>query len=75
MLSCGKDVADLADWIFDYCCRNTHFFVGQSGQIFNDTRGYNVIIAYGNCNHDRDADRPANGPPGDPWGPNGVCRR
>ncbi|KAK1830842.1 hypothetical protein QBC39DRAFT_409324 [Podospora conica] len=74
-LACAADVADYADWIFDYCCHNTNFYKGQSGQIFNDPKNYNVVIAYGNCRHDKDADHPSIGPAKDPWGPNGVCRR
>jgi len=36
-------------------------------------KGWNVIVAYGNCNHDKDRGHPSYGPVGDPWGPNGTC--
>ncbi|KAK0654825.1 hypothetical protein B0T16DRAFT_383844 [Cercophora newfieldiana] len=45
---------------------------GISGQQFSD-QNWNVIIAYANCNHPQDQDRPGFGPAGDPWGPNGAC--
>ena len=76
-LSCGDDVLYLAEWVHQYCCITTRSFVGQSGQVFadsfKDARNFNVVISYGNCNHDKDADRPGMGPPDDPWGPNGAC--
>lgn len=73
VLGCKNDVADFAQRIYKECCRKKG--KGQSGQIFNDERGYNVVVAYGNCNHGWDSDRPGMGPPEDPWGPNGECSR
>ncbi|KAK0629526.1 hypothetical protein B0T17DRAFT_615290 [Bombardia bombarda] len=44
---------------------------GVSGQLLS-TDGWNVIVAYANCNHPADQDRPAMGPDNS-WGPNGPC--
>ncbi|KAK0755085.1 hypothetical protein B0T18DRAFT_386852 [Schizothecium vesticola] len=73
VLECAHDVGDFATRIFGSCCHNLLTKKGQSGQIFDDQRGYNVVVAFGNCKHERDSDRPGMGPPADPWGPNGEC--
>lgn len=62
----------MAMWMSDVggCCpKNWEISKGISGQEFSD-QGWNVVIAYANCNHAPDADRP-----GDfqKWGPNGQC--
>ena len=56
------------------CCTKSYTeSKGISGQEFSDQH-WNVIVAYANCNHDKDRDRPSYGPVGDPWGPNGECQ-
>ena len=41
------------------CCRRSVVFSqGQSGQIFS-SENFNVVVAYANCNHDPDRDRPS----------------
>ncbi|KAK0615285.1 hypothetical protein B0T17DRAFT_657485 [Bombardia bombarda] len=69
--NCMYDVARLAVYPYDNCCRGTNPRKGMSGQQFSN-QGWNVIIGYGNCNHDKDQDRPSKGPNGD-LGPNGPC--
>jgi len=71
-LSRKFDVGLVAQPIMDKCCHGG-MHKGISGQQFVDELGYNVIVAYANCNHGVDNDRPGIGPPSDPWGPNGVC--
>ncbi|KAK4445784.1 hypothetical protein QBC34DRAFT_441414 [Podospora aff. communis PSN243] len=44
-----------------------------SGQYFSDAEHFNVVVAYGNCDHEKDEDRPSLGPGDDKWGPNGPC--
>ncbi|KAK1750507.1 hypothetical protein QBC47DRAFT_118296 [Echria macrotheca] len=68
-LECGT-VARFAGIIIDDCCRGKG--AGLSGQVFSD-QGWNAVVSYANCNHDRDADRPGMGPADNPWGPNGSC--
>ncbi len=63
---------DLAVWFADVssnCCSKLEWASkGISGQEFSDA-GWNVAIAYANCNHDPAADRPSQ------FGPyiNGDC--
>lgn len=45
---------------------------GMSGQKFTGT-GFNVIIAYANCNKGEKEYRPQMGPADNPWGPNLEC--
>jgi hypothetical protein len=66
-LQCS-DIAAFGYIITGSCCAQS-----TSGQYFSDPAGFNVIVAYGNCNHGKSADRPSMGPPSDPWGPNGAC--
>ncbi|KAK1756790.1 hypothetical protein QBC47DRAFT_169473 [Echria macrotheca] len=70
--NCVTDVVPYGLDISQQCCGLSGGSV--SGQRFHDTAGFNVIVAYGNCNHDRNADRPALGPWPVVWGPNGACR-
>ncbi|KAK0745675.1 hypothetical protein B0T18DRAFT_428789 [Schizothecium vesticola] len=59
--------------ILKECCGGGSYKAGVSGQRFVPEQGWNVIVAYGNCNHGEYGDRPSIGPPEDPWGPNGSC--
>ncbi|KAK0615284.1 hypothetical protein B0T17DRAFT_620074 [Bombardia bombarda] len=70
-LSCKNEVAYMARYVGNECCTGAP--KGQSGQQFTD-QNWNAIIAYANCNHGEDADRPAIGLADDPWGPNGECK-
>ncbi|KAK3365590.1 hypothetical protein B0T24DRAFT_723295 [Lasiosphaeria ovina] len=71
IIDCGVEAPGLADTPAVQCCTAAHS--GISGQQFSDDGTWNVIIAYADCNHDWDADRPSMGPPDDIWGPNGAC--
>ncbi|KAK0619117.1 hypothetical protein B0T14DRAFT_603005 [Immersiella caudata] len=62
-------ISDFGRVITDKCCSSR----STSGQFFSESAGFNVIVAYGNCNHGKSADRPSVGPPEEPWGPNGKC--
>ncbi|KAK0726904.1 hypothetical protein B0T26DRAFT_747297 [Lasiosphaeria miniovina] len=72
-LSCANDVVPRLDDVIVHCCNGAKS--GISGQKFSDDGTWNAIIAYGNCNHNWDADRPSMGPPDDIWGPNGACNK
>ncbi|KAK3936356.1 hypothetical protein QBC46DRAFT_412178 [Diplogelasinospora grovesii] len=72
-LDCKKDVADFGGEAAKCCTADWTKSKGISGQQFSD-EGWNVIVAYANCNHDANSDRPAMGPSDDPWGPNGECQ-
>lgn len=64
-------VADYASHVGATCCnaKPATESKGTSGQAFSD-QGWNVDIAYGNCNHAPDRDPPSIfGRPG----PNGEC--
>jgi hypothetical protein len=71
-LSLKFDIGLVAQPLMDKCCHGG-LHKGISGQQFVDELGYNIIVAYANCKHGVDNDRPGIGPPSDPWGPNGVC--
>lgn len=58
--------------ILNECCGGGRDKTGLSGQRFMDG-GWNIIIAYANCNHNPYTEFPAPGPSEDPWGPNGSC--
>ncbi|KAK1834438.1 hypothetical protein QBC39DRAFT_369334 [Podospora conica] len=66
------DVAAEAMKIVDNCCGGGSYKAGLSGQRFTEA-GYNVVVAFGNCQHGIDSDNPGMGPAEDPWGPNGSC--
>ena len=69
-----KTINEFAASVGRSCCTKDYTeSKGISGQQFSD-QGWNVIVAYGNCNHDQDRDRPGFGPADDPWGPNGECQ-
>lgn len=63
-------VASMAQDIQQSCCQSS-FHDGTSGQVF-DPSEYNVVVAYANCNHAADADRPEFSSQ-DGWGVNGEC--
>ncbi|KAK3326833.1 hypothetical protein B0H66DRAFT_589360 [Apodospora peruviana] len=75
LLDCANDVGGMANLIAGQCCGSANAISGKaiSGQQFSN-QGWNVIVSYGNCNHDIDSSRPAMGPPDAPWGPNGECQ-
>lgn len=54
------------------CTKDYHNSKGLSGRLWSD-QDFNVAVAYANCNHGIDSDKPAMGPKEDPWGPNSVC--
>ena len=64
------------DWfskVAGSCCTQAYTkSKGISGRLLGD-QNWNVAVAYGNCNHGQDADKPSMGPKEDPWGPNGAC--
>jgi hypothetical protein len=69
-----KTINQFAATVGTQCCTLDYTqSKGISGQQFSD-QGWNVFVAYANCNHDLDSDHPGFGPAGDPWGPNGECR-
>ncbi|EFX04104.1 hypothetical protein CMQ_1032 [Grosmannia clavigera kw1407] len=63
----------MANWLADICdgCCTTSVMQskGLSGQQFS-TAGWNVVVAFADCNDDPDADRPSDF---SVWGPNGQC--
>ena len=64
---------DFTNSIGGKCCtKDYHKSKGISGRQWSD-QDFNVVVAYGNCNHGIDSDEPAPGPKNDPWGPNGLC--
>ncbi|KAK0752601.1 hypothetical protein B0T18DRAFT_427041 [Schizothecium vesticola] len=64
---------DFTNSIGGKCCtKDYHDSKGISGRQWSD-QDFNVVVAYGNCNHGIDSDKPAPGPKNDPWGPNGLC--
>jgi len=64
---------DFTNSIGGKCCtKDYHKSKGISGRQWSD-QDFNVVVAYGNCNHGIDSDKPAPGPKNDPWGPNGLC--
>ncbi|KAK3388299.1 hypothetical protein B0T20DRAFT_365263 [Sordaria brevicollis] len=75
----GQRVYDLGKIPSDNCCHQGPADAptkkaghGMSGQKFTGT-GFNVILAYANCNFGEKEYRPSKGPPDNPWGPNQEC--
>ncbi|KAJ9148590.1 hypothetical protein NKR23_g4986 [Pleurostoma richardsiae] len=64
-----KHIADYASIIAKQCCTKPYTeSKGISGEMSTE-EGWSIFVAYGNCKHGRDADRP--GPAPDPY--NGKC--
>jgi hypothetical protein len=70
MMPC-ETAADFASHVGSVCCKSSYTVSkGLSGQAFSN-EGWNVCVAYANCNHPADRDAPSIFiPPG----PNGECR-
>ncbi|KAK1828922.1 hypothetical protein QBC39DRAFT_374237 [Podospora conica] len=66
---------DFTNSIGGKCCdKDPKKSKGLSGRQESD-QNFNVVVAYANCNHGEDSDKPTKGPASDPWGPNGACER